>query len=86
MSAATRGDIRNLADGCLNCREHIARAGRTALVEKSENVVEVCKRSRAVAEPHASPWRFQNATTSASEAKAPRLASAIAARSSALKA
>jgi len=64
--------------------QYVSRPGRASLVEKPEDVVDIGKRPRTVADLHARPWRFQNALASSSDTKAPRRASAITSRSSSL--
>jgi hypothetical protein len=60
-------------------------AARTSLFEIATDLVDVTERLRSIPNSHTTPRRFQNASTSSSEANGPRRALAIAARSSSLK-
>lgn len=74
----------NLVDRMTNRTKNVLRARWAALVQKLENALKVRERKLTIANPHASPWRFQNAAACSSDAKPPRRASAIARRSASL--
>jgi len=84
MPAAAQADAMHSHDGFTDCAQDIVRAGRASIVQELENIFKVRKRAFAIADLHASPWRFQNAVACSSDANAPRRASAIAVCSASL--